>query len=91
MNKQQLVENLMGKTEMTKAAAEKFVNAFVETVSETLANGEPVQLIGFGTFEVRERAARTARNPQTGEALNIAACKTPAFKAGKALKDAVNK
>lgn len=91
MNKQQLVENLMGKTEMTKAAAEKFVNAFVETVSDALANGDNVQLIGFGTFEVRERAARTGHNPATGETINVPACKAPAFKPGKALKEKVNK
>ena len=91
MNKQQLVENLMSKTEMTKAAANKFVDAFVETVSDTLAKGDSIQLIGFGTFEVRERNARTGHNPHTGKTINISARKTPAFKAGKALKEKVNK
>lgn len=91
MNKQQLVESVMAKTELSKKAAENFVNAFVETVSDALAEGDKVQLIGFGTFETRERGAREARNPQTGETLTIDAKRVPAFKAGKALKDAINK
>lgn len=91
MNKQQLVENLMEKTNVTKAAAEKFIDAFTETVSCALADGDKVQLVGFGTFEIRKKAARTARNPQTGETLNIPARLSPAFKPGKALKDKVNK
>lgn len=91
MNKQQLVENIMAKTEMTKAASERFVNAFVETISDALVEGDKVQLIGFGTFETRERGTRAARNPLTGEALTIEAKRVPAFKAGKALKDAINK
>lgn len=90
MNKQQLVENIMTKTNLSKSASEKFINAFVETVTDALAEGDKVQLVGFGTFETRERAAREARNPQTGGTLHVAACKAPAFKAGKALKDAVN-
>ena len=91
MNKQQLVEKIVNKTDMPKSAAEKFVNSFTETVSEALAGGESVQLVGFGTFEVRERAARIGHNPATGESINIPACKTPAFKPGKILKNAVNK
>ena len=74
---------------MTKKDSEKAVNAFGEVVTEFLAKGEKVQLIGFGNFEVRERAARKGRNPQTGKEIKIAASKVPAFKAGKALKDAV--
>ena len=79
------------KAEITQKDTEAVVNAFFSTVQETLAKGENVQVIGFGTFEVRDRAARTGRNPQTGEEIKIAAAKVPAFKAGKALKDAVNK
>ena len=74
---------------MTKKDSEKAVNAFGEVVTEFLAKGEKVQLIGFGNFEVRERAARKGRNPQTGKEIEIAASKVPAFKPGKALKDAV--
>ncbi len=67
------------------------LKAFTETVSEQLKKGEKIQLVGFGTFEVVDRAARTGKNPQTGKAINIAACKAPKFKAGKALKEVVNK
>jgi len=91
MNKQELVTMLSDKTNVTKAAAERFLNSFIETVSDALVEGDKVQIIGFGTFETRERAARTARNPQTGEAMKVAAKRAPAFKAGKAFKDAVNK
>lgn len=91
MNKQELVTMLSNKTNVTKAAAERFLNSFIETVSDALVEGDKVQIIGFGTFETRERAARTAYNPQTGEAMKVAAKRTPAFKAGKAFKDAVNK
>lgn len=91
MNKQELVTILSDKTNVTKAAAERFLNSFIETVSDALVEGDKVQIIGFGTFETRERAARTARNPQTGEAMKVAAKRAPAFKAGKAFKDAVNK
>jgi len=91
MNKQELVTMLSDKTNVTKAAAERFLNSFIETVSDALVEGDKVQIIGFGTFETRERAARTARNPQTGEAMKVAAKHAPAFKAGKAFKDAVNK
>ncbi|MDR9831690.1 HU family DNA-binding protein, partial [Vibrio sp. FNV 38] len=79
------------KAELSKKDAEKALGAFVEVVTETLKAGDKVQLIGFGTFEAKERPARVARNPRTGESVKIAACKAPAFKAGKALKDLVNK
>lgn len=88
-NKQDLIAEVAAKTGLTKKDSEKAVNAFGDVVTEFLAKGEKVQLIGFGTFETRERAAREGRNPQTGEAIKIAATVVPAFKAGKALKDAV--
>ena len=91
MTKQEMIEKIAAKTGETKKLADDTVKAFVEVVTEALAAGDKVQLVGFGTFEVRERAARTGKNPQTGEALEIPASKAPAFKAGKALKDAVNK
>ena len=91
MNKQELIQEIATKAEFSKAAAEKFISAFTEVVSDAMAEGDKVQLIGFGTFETRERNARTARNPKTGAAVNIAAKSVPAFKAGKALKDAINK
>ena len=90
MNKGELVAAIADKTELTKADAEKALKAFIETVSEELKNGGKVQLMGFGTFEVVERGERTGRNPQTGEEMKIAASKAPKFKAGKALKDALN-
>ncbi|WP_338997765.1 HU family DNA-binding protein [Lactococcus formosensis] len=88
-NKQDLIAEVAAKAGLTKKDAEKAVNAFGKSVTEFLAKGEKVQLIGFGTFETRERAAREGRNPQTGAAIQIAATTVPAFKAGKALKDAV--
>ncbi|GFH40107.1 HU family DNA-binding protein [Lactococcus insecticola] len=88
-NKQELISKVAESAELTKKDAEKAVNAVFASVSEFLAKGEKVQLIGFGTFETRERAAREGRNPQTGKAIKIAATTVPAFKAGKALKDAV--
>ena len=91
MNKAQLVGKIAGKSGLTKKDAEKALNAFVASVQEALVKKEKVQLIGFGTFEVKERAARMGRNPQTGAAIKIAASKAPVFKVGKALKDAVNK
>lgn len=91
MNKTELVAALAEKAALTKVDAEKTINAFVATVEETLAKGDKIQLVGFGTFEVKDRPARTARNPRTGKEIKVAACKAPAFKAGKALKDIVNK
>lgn len=90
MNKTELVSSVAEKTELTKKDAEKAVNAVFASIEEALAKGDKVALVGFGTFEVRERAARKGRNPQTGEEITIAAAKVPAFKAGKALKDAVS-
>ena len=78
------------KTELTKKDTEKVLKAFTDVVAEELKKGEKVQLVGFGTFEVSERAAREGRNPQTGETMKIAASKAPKFKAGKALKDMIN-
>lgn len=91
MNKTELISSVAEKSELTKKDAEKAVNALFASVEEALAKGEKVQLVGFGTFEVRERKARTGRNPQTGAEIQIPAAKVPAFKAGKALKDAVEK
>ena len=92
MNKAELVSKMAEKSELelTKKQIEDALNAFMGSVEEALVNGEKVQLVGFGTFEVSERAAREGRNPQTGKTMKIAACKAPKFKAGKALKDAVN-
>ena len=89
MNKTELVAAIAEKAELSKKDAEKALKAFTETVAETLQNGDKVQLIGFGTFEVAERAARTGKNPQTKEEIQIPASKAPAFKAGKAFKDAI--
>lgn len=91
MNKSQLVAAIAEKTDMTKKDAEKALVAFEEIVTEALKDGDKIQLVGFGTFEVAERAARTGINPQTKKAIKIKASKAPKFKAGKALKDAVNK
>ena len=90
MNKTELVAAIAEKTGLTKKDAEGAVKAFTDTVAEQLKAGDKIQLVGFGTFEVTERAARTGKNPQTGEAINIPASKAPKFKAGKALKDLVN-
>ena len=90
MNKNELVTALAEKTSMKKTEVEKVLKAFTETVAEELKKGEKIQLVGFGTFEVSERAARTGRNPQTGKEMTIPASKAPKFKAGKALKDSVN-
>ena len=91
MNKAELVEALANKTGETKKSAEASLNAFVEVVTDSLKKGEKIQLVGFGSFEVRKRASRKGRNPQTGEELKIPASKAPVFKAGKALKEIVNK
>ncbi|ALL11583.1 TPA: HU family DNA-binding protein [Bacillus mobilis] len=89
MNKTELIKQVAENTELTQKDASAATQAVLDTITEALMNGEKVQLIGFGTFEVRERAARTGRNPQTGEEMQIAASKVPAFKAGKELKAAV--
>ncbi|WP_273420869.1 HU family DNA-binding protein [Veillonella caviae] len=90
MNKTELIASVAQKTELTKKDAEKAVKAVFDTIAEELATGGKVQVIGFGTFEIRERAAREGRNPQSGEVITIAASKSPAFKAGKGLKEQVN-
>ena len=90
MNKAELVAAMAEKTELSKKDAELALKAFTEVVAEELKKGEKIQLVGFGTFEGSERAARTGRNPQTGAEMTIAASKAPKFKAGKALKDIVN-
>lgn len=91
MTKAELITAVSEKTGISKKDADTAVKATFEAIEGALVNGEKIQLVGFGTFEVRERAARTGKNPATGEAIEIAASKVPAFKAGKALKDAVNK
>ena len=90
MNKTELVANVAEKAGLTKKDAEKALGAVIESSEEALVEGDKIQLIGFGTFEVKDRAARTGRNPQTGKEIKIAASRNPVFKAGKALKDAVN-
>ena len=87
MNKTELIAALAEKAEVSKKDAEKVLNAFVETVQDAVKADDKVQLVGFGTFESKARAARDGKNPQTGEVIKIAACKVPAFKAGKAFKD----
>ncbi|MEH7342545.1 HU family DNA-binding protein [Bacillus sp. JJ1532] len=89
MNKTELVKVVSTQAELTQKDTSKAVDALFDTISNTLAEGEKIQLIGFGTFEVRERSARKGRNPQTGEEIDIAASKIPAFKPGKELKEAV--
>ena len=91
MNKAELINAIAAKTGLSKKDTEATLNSFVNVVSDELAKEEKVQLIGFGTFETRKRAARTGRNPQTGKELKIDAATVPAFKAGKALKEKVNK
>ncbi len=91
MNKAELIAAIAAKTGATKKSAEEAVNAFIDVVTETLKKGDKVQLVGFGSFEVIKRAARKGRNPQTKEEIKIPASKAPKFKAGKALKDLVNK
>ncbi len=89
MNKSELVAAIAEKTGATKKDAENIMSATFDVISDALAKGDKVSLIGFGNFEVRERAAREGKNPRTGEKIKIAACKVPAFKPGKALKDKV--
>ena len=90
MNKSDLVAAIAAKTGDTKKGAEESLNAFISVVTDALVKGDKVQLVGFGSFEVRKRAARKGRNPQTKEEIKIPASKAPVFKAGKALKDLVN-
>ncbi|RBP35559.1 bacterial nucleoid protein Hbs [Garciella nitratireducens DSM 15102] len=90
MNKSELITSMTEKSGLSKKDAEKALNSFIESVQEALVNGDKVQLVGFGSFEVRERAERKGRNPQTKEEMIIPASKAPVFKAGKALKDIVN-
>ena len=90
MNKTELIAAIADKAEISKKDAEAALKALTETVTKELKKGEKVQIVGFGTFEVSERAAREGRNPQTGETMKIKASKAPKFKAGKALKDAIN-
>lgn len=89
MNKQELITSMAEKTSLNKANSEKALNAFIESVQEALANGEKVQLIGFGTFETKERAARVGLNPRTKEKIDIPAKKAPAFKPGKEFKEKI--
>ena len=90
MNKQELIENIAASADITKAAAGRALDSMIDSITGSLKNGDSVVLVGFGTFSVRDRAARMGRNPQTGEEIQIKAAKVPAFKAGKALKDSVN-
>jgi len=90
MNKSELIDAMSAQSGLTKADMDRAYKAFVDVITDEMKKGESVSLIGFGTFLVRERQARTGRNPRTGENIEIAASKIPAFKAGKALKDAVN-
>ncbi|RRJ84901.1 nucleoid-associated protein HU-beta [Aestuariirhabdus litorea] len=90
MNKSELIDAIAASADIPKAAAGRALDAMVDSVTNALKSGDQVVLVGFGTFSVKDRAARTGRNPQTGQPIEIAAAKIPSFKAGKALKDAVN-
>jgi DNA-binding protein HU-beta len=90
MNKAELIDAVASSADLSRADATRAVDAVIDTITETLRKGDSVTLVGFGTFEVRARAARAGRNPQTGETIQIKASNSPAFKAGKAFKDAVN-
>lgn len=90
MNKSELIDDIAAQADISKADAGRALDAALDSITGALKKGDSVSLVGFGTFSVKERAARTGRNPQTGEAIEIAAAKTPGFKAGKALKDSVN-
>ena len=90
MNKSELIEAIAAASDLTKADSARALDALIEVIKKTLKKGGGVTVVGFGTFEVRKRGARTGRNPRTGETIKIKASKVPAFKAGKALKDAVN-
>ena len=89
MNKSELINKIAVNSGLTKADSGKALDALIQTIESTLKSGDSIALVGFGTFEVKERAERTGRNPQTGESITIAAAKIPSFKAGKGLKDAV--
>lgn len=90
MNKSELIDAVAAAADLPKASASRAIDAMVDAIATALKNGEQVVLVGFGTFSVKERAARTGRNPQTGKPIDISAAKIPAFKAGKGLKDSVN-
>jgi len=90
LNKQELIDNMADSADISKAAAGRALDAMISSISSALKKGDSLTLVGFGTFSVRSRAARTGRNPKTGETIQIKAAKVPAFKAGKALKDALN-
>ena len=90
MNKSELIDAVAAAADLPKASASRAIDAMVDAIAAALKNGEQVVLVGFGTFSVKERAARTGRNPQTGKPIDISAAKIPAFKAGKGLKDSVN-
>ena len=90
MNKSELIEAIAASADIPKAAASRALDAMVDSVTDSLKRGDSVSLVGFGTFAVKDRAARTGRNPQTGQPIQISAAKVPSFKAGKALKDSVN-
>ena len=90
MNKAQLIDVIADGTGLSKAVAEKMLDVTIESITRTLKEGDAVTIVGFGTFKVSERAARSGRNPRTGEAIDIKAAKVPKFSAGKALKDAIN-
>ena len=90
MTKSELVSEIAKGADLNNKQAEAALNAFTASVTKALSSGDKVQLVGFGTFDVKERAARTGRNPRTGESIDIAACKVPSFKAGNVLKEAVN-
>lgn len=90
MNKSELVDAIADAADLSKASAARALESTLDTITESLKKGDPVALVGFGTFQVKDRAGRTGRNPQTGAAMEIPAAKVPSFKAGKALKDALN-
>lgn len=90
MNKSDLIDQIAASTDISKAAAGRALDATIDSITDALKDGEQVVLVGFGTFQVKDRAARTGRNPRTGETIQIKASKSPGFKAGKVLKDAVN-
>ncbi len=90
MNKSELIDAIAAAADISKASASRALDAVIDSITDTLKSGDKVSLVGFGTFEVKERAARTGRNPKTGEEITIAASRVPSFKAGKSLKDSVN-